>query len=55
MNTYVPSTQQPPQHQGIEAQEGPQQDLEEEIEAILEDVLHALTTGMSACDSCRNN
>jgi hypothetical protein len=39
MNTSVPITQPPLQHQETEAQEDQQQDSEEEIEAIIEDEL----------------
>jgi hypothetical protein len=39
MNTSVPSTQPPPQHQETKAQEDQQQDSKEEIEAIIEDEL----------------
>jgi hypothetical protein len=39
MNTSTPTTRHPTQQQDIKAQEEPQQDSEEEIEAIIEDEL----------------
>jgi hypothetical protein len=39
MNTSVPITQHPTQQQDIEAQEDPQEDSEEEIEAVIKDEL----------------
>jgi hypothetical protein len=39
MNTSAPDTQSPHQHQETKIQENQQQDLEEEIEAIIEDEL----------------
>jgi hypothetical protein len=42
MNTFAPNTEQPTQHQEIEAQEDQQQDLEEEIEAVIKDELARL-------------
>jgi hypothetical protein len=39
MNTSAPTTRHPTQQHDVEAQEEPQQDLEEDIEAIIDDEL----------------